>query len=72
MTGGAGNDTYVVEGTDTITEAAAGGIDTVRTAAASATLAVNVENLVFTGTGASPAPATRATTSSPAATATTR
>jgi Ca2+-binding RTX toxin-like protein len=51
MNGGAGNDTYVVEGTDTITEAVGGGIDTVRTAAASATLAVNVDNLVFTGTG---------------------
>jgi Ca2+-binding RTX toxin-like protein len=50
LTGGAGDDTYVVEdAADVVTEAAAQGTDTVR-AGVSFTLALNVENLVLTGT----------------------
>ena len=52
MAGGTGNDTYVVDvAADVVTEAAAEGTDTVRTALASYTLGANVENLTFTGTG---------------------
>ncbi len=52
LNGGAGNDTYDVDlAGDNISEAAAGGIDTVRTALANFTLAANVENFVYTGTG---------------------
>jgi len=48
MAGGAGNDTYVVDNAgDVVTEAAGGGIDTVRTALASYILAANVENVVL-------------------------
>jgi Ca2+-binding RTX toxin-like protein len=50
MTGGAGDDIYVVDSaTDTVTEAANGGNDTVRTTRASYTLANNVENLTYIG-----------------------
>ncbi|HEX2827746.1 MAG TPA: calcium-binding protein, partial [Burkholderiales bacterium] len=49
LTGLAGNDTYVVDVGDSVTERAADGIDTVRSAIAY-TLGDNVENLVLTGT----------------------
>jgi Ca2+-binding RTX toxin-like protein len=53
MAGGAGDDTYIVDATgDVIVEDADGGTDTVRTSVARYTLAANVENLVFTATGA--------------------
>ncbi|WP_143540435.1 calcium-binding protein, partial [Rhizobium chutanense] len=53
LIGGTGNDTYIVDDAgDSITEAAAAGTDTVRTNLASYTLAANVENLTFAGTGA--------------------
>ena len=52
MSGGAGNDTYVVDDAgDVVTEAAGEGTDTVR-ARVSYTLGANVENLTLTGTGA--------------------
>jgi Ca2+-binding RTX toxin-like protein len=54
MTGGAGDDTYVVDDAgDTVTElaGAANGNDTVRTSLASYTLGANVEQLVYTGAG---------------------
>ncbi|MBX5190058.1 rhizobiocin, partial [Rhizobium sp. NZLR3b] len=52
LIGGAGNDTYIVDNAgDVVTEAADNGIDTVRTNLASYTLADNVENLSFAGTG---------------------
>ncbi|UWM76070.1 calcium-binding protein [Rhizobium sp. WSM4643] len=53
LIGGAGNDTYIVDNAgDIVTEAANEGSDTVRTNLASYTLAGNVENLTFIGTGA--------------------
>ena len=53
LIGGAGNDTYFANQGDTIIEAAngAGGVDSVFTASNTFTLAVNVENLTFTGAG---------------------
>ncbi|MBY5592404.1 RTX toxin, partial [Rhizobium leguminosarum] len=52
LIGGAGNDTYIVDNAgDIVTEAADAGTDTVRTNLASYTLADNVENLSFAGTG---------------------
>ena len=52
MVGGAGNDTYVVDSTgDSVTEAAAGGTDTVESSI-TYTLGAEVENLVLTGTNA--------------------
>ncbi|WP_155773465.1 beta strand repeat-containing protein [Rhizobium leguminosarum] len=52
LIGGTGDDTYVVDNAgDVITENAGEGTDTVKTALASYTLAANVENLVYTGTG---------------------
>ncbi len=52
LVGGAGNDTYVVDNVgDVIVEGANAGIDTVRTTLSTYTLAANLENLVFTGTG---------------------
>ncbi|MBY3145126.1 calcium-binding protein, partial [Rhizobium laguerreae] len=48
----AGNDTYIVDNAgDIVTEAADAGTDTVRTNLASYTLADNVENLTYIGTG---------------------
>ncbi|MCV9944208.1 RTX toxin [Rhizobium sp. BT-175] len=53
LIGGAGNDTYIVDNAgDIVTEAADAGTDTVRTTSANYTLAANVENLSFAGTGA--------------------
>jgi len=51
LTGGAGNDTYVVSSGDTVVEAASAGTDTVQSDVTQ-TLAANVENLVLTGTSA--------------------
>ncbi|WP_259667990.1 M10 family metallopeptidase C-terminal domain-containing protein, partial [Rhizobium lentis] len=52
LIGGAGNDTYIVDDAgDIVTEAADAGTDTVRTTLAIYTLAANVENLSFIGTG---------------------
>jgi Ca2+-binding RTX toxin-like protein len=57
MVGGTGSDTYVVDDDgDVVVEAtsgAAGGNDTVETTLAAYTLGANVENLTFTGGGAS-------------------
>ncbi|MBY5403439.1 M10 family metallopeptidase [Rhizobium leguminosarum] len=54
LIGGTGNDTYSVDNAaDVVTESANEGTDTVRTSQlASYTLADNVENLAYTGTGA--------------------
>ncbi|MBX4929980.1 M10 family metallopeptidase C-terminal domain-containing protein [Rhizobium binae] len=53
LIGGAGNDTYVIDNAgDRVTEAASGGIDTVRTTLAGYTLGANVENLTYSGTAA--------------------
>ena len=50
MSGGTGNDTYVVDNaSDTVTEAASAGTDTVQSAV-TFTLGTNVENLTLTGT----------------------
>jgi Ca2+-binding RTX toxin-like protein len=51
LSGGSGDDVYVVDGADTITEAAAEGIDQVL-ASVSYSLAANVENLTLTGNAA--------------------
>ena len=51
LIGGAGNDIYVTDGGDTITEASNAGTDTVQSSA-TATLGLNVENLMLTGTSA--------------------
>ena len=52
MAGGSGNDTYIVDNPlDAVVEVAGEGTDVVRTTLASYALDVNVENLVFTGTG---------------------
>ena len=50
LIGGAGNDIYITDGSDMIVEAAAAGIDTVRSSV-SMTLGANLENLVLTGSG---------------------
>ncbi|MDC9814123.1 calcium-binding protein, partial [Rhizobium binxianense] len=53
LIGGAGDDTYIVDNaTDSVTEAAAAGTDTVQTALAAYMLAANVENLTYSGTAA--------------------
>ncbi|MGO6946632.1 M10 family metallopeptidase C-terminal domain-containing protein [Rhizobium johnstonii] len=53
LIGRAGNDTYIIDNAgDLVTEVADEGTDTVRTNLASYTLAANVENLSFAGTGA--------------------
>ena len=49
LAGGLGNDTYVLERADIITEALNGGTDTIR-ASMSYTLGANLENLVLAGT----------------------
>ncbi len=50
MTGGLGDDTFIVDSTtDVVTEAGAGGTDTVKTGVTLTILAANVENLVLTG-----------------------
>lgn len=51
LNGGNGDDTYVIDDGDTISEAAEGGIDTVRTTLMSYTLTANVDNLLFVGVG---------------------
>ena len=52
MSGGTGNDRYVVDDVDDqIVEAAGEGIDDVRVTQSSYTLAANVEQMVYTGTG---------------------
>ncbi len=51
MTGGSGNDTFTTDGGDTLSEAAGGGTDTVRSSV-SFTLATEFENLVLTGSSA--------------------
>ncbi|HUL02172.1 MAG TPA: calcium-binding protein, partial [Gemmatimonadales bacterium] len=51
LTGGTGNDTYIVDGGDVVVEGASAGTDTVESAF-TVTLAANVENLVLTGTNA--------------------
>ena len=51
LIGGLGNDTYVTDGVDTITEAATGGTDLVRSSV-SLTLGANLENLTLTGAAA--------------------
>ncbi|MEC4890332.1 MAG: calcium-binding protein, partial [Nitrospira sp.] len=54
LTGGAGNDTYVVGAGDSVVENANEGIDTVQSSV-SFTLGANVENLTLTGTAVSSA-----------------
>ena len=72
LTGGDGNDTYIVDNVgDQVTEAAGEGTDTVKSSV-NFTLGANVENLTLTGTARSTAPATGSTTSSPAMPAPTR
>ena len=51
LTGGAGNDTYVVGTGDTTVEVAGGGVDTVQSSV-TWTLGTEVENLTLTGTSA--------------------
>jgi Ca2+-binding RTX toxin-like protein len=52
LVGGLGNDTYVVDNPgDVAIEATGGGTDTVRTTLASYGMAINIENLVYTGVG---------------------
>jgi Ca2+-binding RTX toxin-like protein len=54
MVGGKGDDTYVLSSdADVVIELSAGGVDTVSTGLGSYTLPTYVENLTFTGTGAS-------------------
>lgn len=50
LNGGLGDDVFVVDGSDTVTEAASEGVDTMR-GDVSFTLAANVENGELTGTG---------------------
>ena len=52
IAGGAGNDIYIVDtATDTVTENAGAGNDTVKTGLSAYTLGANVENLIYTGAG---------------------
>jgi Ca2+-binding RTX toxin-like protein len=51
LTGGAGNDTYIIGAGDTVVEASGGGTDTVQSLF-TYTLGSNVENLTLTGIGA--------------------
>ncbi len=50
--GGDGDDYYILQVADTVIEAAGGGTDTVEARINTYTLAANVENLIFNGTGA--------------------
>ena len=53
MTGGLGNDTYIVENAgDCITEKSGEGTDTIKTSLGSETMDACVENLIYTGSGA--------------------
>ncbi len=53
MTGGFGDDLYVVDSTsDSVTEGAGGGLDTIQTTVTLLTLAANVENLTLLGSSA--------------------
>ena len=53
MNGGLGNDSYSVDhASDVVTEAAAGGSDTIRTSLSSFTLGTNLENLIALGAAA--------------------
>ncbi|NOT13936.1 MAG: heme peroxidase [Methylococcaceae bacterium] len=52
INGGAGDDTYIVDGGETVTEAPGGGTDMVFSSAATFTISnANVENLTLTGNG---------------------
>lgn len=52
MAGGTGDDTYIVDSSsDTVTEGAGAGFDTIKTTLASFTLGSNIEALVYTGSG---------------------
>jgi Ca2+-binding RTX toxin-like protein len=51
LAGGAGNDTYVIDTGDTVTEAASAGTDTVQSTV-TFTLGANIENLTLLGTAA--------------------
>ena len=51
LVGGQGDDVYIAEETDTIIEAAGEGTDTVRTGLSGYTLGINLETLIYTGTG---------------------
>lgn len=52
LTGGPGDDVYVLHGSDAVVEAAGEGTDTVQTDLATYTLPANVEQLVYTGSQA--------------------
>jgi Ca2+-binding RTX toxin-like protein len=53
LVGGLGNDTYIVDNVgDVVTEILNEGLDTIQSSITLASLAVNVENLTLTGTGA--------------------
>ena len=72
MNGGAGNDTYFVRNAgETILDSGAG-VNTVNTTLLSYTLAGNLQNLTFIGTGNFTGTGNSLPTSSPAAPATTR
>jgi len=49
MTGGAGDDMYILTAGDVTVEAAGGGVDTVKTAVGTTYLQANVENLIMVG-----------------------
>ena len=51
LTGGAGNDTYIIGASDTVTESSGQGTDTVHSAV-TYTLGLNIEHLTLTGTAA--------------------
>ncbi|MGH6950605.1 MAG: calcium-binding protein, partial [Vitreimonas sp.] len=51
LAGGAGDDTYYADSSDTIVEASGAGVDFVYTSSSTFTLSANVENLTYTGVG---------------------